>query len=59
MPQTGLALLHARETVIPADENQWSGGGHGHPIVMDGRLVGSLLGRRTVRGAAFVGGSIG
>jgi phage-related minor tail protein len=36
-----------------------AGGAHGHDIVLDGRVVGGLLGRRTVRGAAFAGGSIG
>jgi phage-related minor tail protein len=35
------------------------GGGHGHPIVLDGRLVGGLIGDRYVRGAAFAGSAIG
>lgn len=35
------------------------GSDHGHDIYLDGDLVGRLLGRRTVRGAALAGGSIG
>lgn len=33
--------------------------GHGHDIYMDGRLVGGLLGARTVRGTALAGAGIG
>lgn len=50
-----------RVTVTPlrGSGNAAAAGGHGHDVVLDGRVVGGLLGRRTVRGTAFAGGSIG
>jgi len=65
MPWTGLALVHKGETITPAGQPGGAGvgsadvGGHGHPLYLDGRLVGGLLNRRTMRGAELAGAPIG
>lgn len=64
VPRTGTYVLERGEAIISADENRARaagavGAGHDHPIYLDGRLVGGLLGRRTVRGTALAGAPIG
>lgn len=63
MPYTGLALVHEGERILTKAQTERdlsnAGGGHGHPIVLNGRLVGGLLGRDFVRGTALAGAPIG
>jgi len=62
--KTGLALVHAGETIIPAaasgasSDNSGGGAGHGHDIYLDGKLVARLLGRHTYKEYRMMGGRV-